>query len=127
MSVLEIVLVAAAVLVALVFLGGVLGARRRDRRRAARFADHVAAADQALQQARAADRGWDRGVMEEAARSALREQRPAFDFDQLHLVLVDDQPGVEEDRAHFMALGADGQARVVLARAGEHWGAESVE
>jgi len=127
MSALEIVLIALAALLLLVFVGGFLGARLRDRRRAARFADHVAAADQALQQARAADRGWDRGVMEEAARSALREQRPAFDFDQLHLVLVDDQPGVEEDRAHFMALGADGQARVVLARAGEHWGAESVE
>ena len=117
MSALEIVLIVLAALLLLVFVGGFLGARLRDRRRAARFAEHVAAAD----------RGWDRGVMEEVARSALREQRPAFDFDQLHLVLVDDQPGVEEDRAHFVALGADGQARVVLSRAGEHWGAESVE
>ena len=127
MNALEIVLIALAVLIVLVFAGGVLGARIRDRRRAGRFAGHVAAADQALQQARANDRGWDRGVMEEAARNALRERRPELTVEELHLVLVDDKPGVDEDRAHFVAVGPDGEARVVLARAGDHWGPESVE
>jgi type II secretory pathway pseudopilin PulG len=127
MTVLEIVLVALVVLIALIFVGGLLGARMRDRRRAARFEEHVRAADQALEQARAGDRGWDRGIMEEAVRSALRDERPDLDYDDLHLVLVDDQPGKEEDRAHFVAVGSDGEARVVLTRAGDHWGAESVE
>ena len=127
MTTLEIVLIAIAVVILLVFLGGLAGARRRDRRNAGRFEAHVARADRALQQARASDRGWDKAVMEEAVRSALREQRPEFGYDHLHLVLVDDQPGVDEDRAHFMAVGSDGDARVVLARTGDHWGAESVD
>ena len=36
---------------------------------------------------------------EEAARRALEEQEPGFAYDELHLVLVDDRPGVSEDRA----------------------------
>jgi type II secretory pathway pseudopilin PulG len=127
MSVVEIVLIAVVALIALVFVGGLLGARRRDRAQAARFEGNVREADQALQQARAGDRGWDRAVMEEAVRGALRDRRPDFGYDRLHLVLVDDRPGVEEDRAHFVAVGADGEARIVLSRAGDHWGAESVE
>jgi hypothetical protein len=65
--------------------------------------------------------------MEEACRRALSDQRPDFGYDRLQLVLVDDQPGVEEDRAHFIAAGGDGEARIVLSRSGDHWGAESVE
>ena len=45
----------------------------------------------------------------------------------LHLVLVDDRPGVEEDRAHFGAAGGDGEVRVVLARdPSGGWTVESV-
>src|SRR4051794_35920376 len=127
MALWETILAAVLVLVALVFIGGLLGARRRDRLRAGRFEEDVQHADRALQQARASDRGWDREVMEEACRRALGEQRPGFLVDHLHLVLVDDKPGVEEDRAHFVAIGSDGEARVVLARSGDHWGAELVE
>lgn len=123
MTVIEIILIVVAVLVALVFAGGVVAARRRDRILAPDFAQHVSEADQALQRARAADRGWDRPLMEEAARSALREQRPDFAYDSMHLVLVDDRPGKEDDRAHFVAVGPDGEQRVVLTRTGDHWGA----
>ena len=86
MNALEIILLALAVLILLVFVGGLLGARRRD--------DHLA---------------------------------PEFDYDGLHLVLVDDRPGVDEDRAHFVAVGSGGETRVVLSRTGGHWGAESVD
>jgi hypothetical protein len=127
MSALVIILLVLAVLIVLVFLGGVVAARRRDRARAGVYAKHVAAADQALQHAAAADRGWDRGVMEEAARGALRQQKPEFEYDDLHLVLVDDRPGKQEDRAHFVALGPEGEARVVLTRTGDHWGPEGIE
>ena len=123
MSILEIVLIVAVVLVVLVFVGGALGARRRDRVRAPDFAQHVSEADQALQAARASDRGWDRPVMEEAARAALRAQRPDFAYESMHLVLVDDRPCKEDDRAHFVAVGPDGEERVVLTRTGDHWGA----
>jgi hypothetical protein len=124
---LEIILLAIAVLILLVFIGGLLGARRRDQHLAPEFEQRVRGADRQLQQARASDRGWDKRIMEDACRLALREQRPEFNYDGLHLVLVDDRPGVDEDRAHFVAVGSDGEARVVLSRGGGHWGAESVE
>jgi hypothetical protein len=127
MSVLVIVLIVVAVVIVLVFIGGLVAARRRDRAEAGVYGEHVAHADAELQQAAAADRGWDRAVMEEAARMALRDQRPDFAYDDLHLVLVDDRPGIGEDRAHFVALGPEGEARVVLTRTGDHWGPEGVE
>ena len=40
---------------------------------------------------------------------------------------MEDMPGMEEDRAHFVALGPDGEATVVLGRQGGNWVAESVD
>ena len=127
MSTWEIVALVVVVIVILFFLGGLAGARARDRHRAASFEQHVREADEALERARAADRGWHRDNMEAAARAAIAELRPGWGFDELQLVLVDDHPGTAEDRAHFLASGADGEARVVLAREGERWVAESVD
>ena len=127
LSTLGIILIVLAVLVVLFFIGGVLGARRRDRRQAGSYAEHVAEADAALQQARASDRGWHREAMEAVARDAIADSRRDWDYNDLHLVLVDDRPGTEEDRAQFVAVGADGEVRVVLAREGDRWVAERVE
>jgi hypothetical protein len=127
MSTLVWILIIVAVLVVILFIGGLVAVRRRDRAQAGAWERHVAQADAALEQARALDRGWHRETMEEAARRALREQRPDHDYKDLHLVLVDDQPGVEEDRAHFVAVGPGGEVRLVLARDGDRWIAEQVE
>jgi hypothetical protein len=128
MSTLAIVLIAVAVVVLILLVLGFLGARARDRYRAPAWTRHVAEADAALEQARASDKGWDREAMSVAARAALAEARPGWTFDELLLVLVDDKPGVEEDRAHFVALHEhDEEARVVLARRGDRWVAESVD
>ncbi|MEA2402869.1 MAG: hypothetical protein QOK00_3272 [Thermoleophilaceae bacterium] len=127
MTVLEIVLIVIGALLILFFVGGLLAVRVRGRRQGATFYEHLKEADQALQQARALDRGWDRETMESAARTAIGDARPDWGYDQLHLVLVDDRPGVEEDRAHFMAIGPDGESRVILARQGDSWVAERVE
>jgi Flp pilus assembly protein TadB len=127
-STFAIVLIAIAVVIGLFLVLGFLGARARDRRQAGSWAQHVAEADSALAQARALDRGWERSSMEQAARSALDEQRPGWPYGGLHLVLVDDRPGIEEDRAHFVAVGDAGdEARVVLCREGERWSAERVD
>jgi hypothetical protein len=92
------------------------------------YAQHVAAADQALEAARAADRGWDRAMLEQTARDALSAERPDWTFSELHLVLVDDRPGVVDDRAHLVALGTDGEARLVLTReAGGDWVVERID
>src|SRR4051794_15484983 len=126
MSVLAIVLIVVGVLVVVFFVGGVLVLRRRAARQD--FVGDVARADQALEQARAADRGWNRQLLGEAARRALGAERPGFDWESLELVLVDDRPGVEEDRAHLMAVGPEARYGVVLAREPDgRWVVERVE
>jgi hypothetical protein len=126
MSTLAIVLIVVGAILLLLFIGGYVGARRRANR--PEVAAHIRHADQALEQARASDRGWDPEVMERIARAALDEQRGGSSWDSIELVLVDDRPGVTDDRAHFVAAAADAQARVVLSRsAGGEWFAERVE
>ena len=127
MSTLAIILIVVGAVILVALLLGFLGARARDRSQAPSWAEHVAAADTALEEARAADKGWHRDVMEEAARAALSQSRPGWKYRDLHLVLVDDRPGVAEDRAHFMAVGDAGEARVILARQDDRWVAERVE
>jgi GvpH protein len=127
LSTLGIILIVLGVLVILFSIGGVLAIRARARRQAGTWAEHVAAADAALEQARAADKGWHRETMEESARAAIAESRPGWSYDDLHLVYVDDRPGVTDDRAHFVAVGPDGESRVILARQDDRWVAERVE
>jgi hypothetical protein len=126
-STLAIILIALGVVILIAFILGLLGARARDRRQAPSYDEHVAAADQALEEARAADKGWHREAMEQVARGALEESRPGWKYRDLHLILVDDRPGVGEDRAHFVAVADDGEARVILARQADGWVAERVE
>jgi hypothetical protein len=64
--------------------------------------------------------------MEAVARAAVAEARPGWSYDNLHLVLVDDRPGTEEDRAHFVAMAPDGQARVILSRQGDQWVSDEI-
>lgn len=126
MSTLAAILIAVAVLVALLLAGGLYVSRRRAREGEVEYHEHLAAADQALEAARASDRGWDREVMEDVARAALNEQRPGWDFRSLDLVLVEDRPGVEHDHAQFEAREGDERVRVVLARDQSGWTAERV-
>jgi Flp pilus assembly protein TadB len=128
MSTLAIVLIVLGLIVLIAVLLGFLGARRRDQLRAGHWEKSVRAADAALAEAAATDRGWQREIMEQAARAALTELRPDWAPRDLLLVLVDDKPGIDEDRAHFVAVSEGGdEARVVLARQGDLWIAEQVE
>jgi Flp pilus assembly protein TadB len=128
MSTLAIVLIVVGAVVLIALILGFLGARARDRRQAGSWEEHVRAADAALAQAAASDRGWQRDAMEDAARTALAASRPEWNYGPIHLVLVDDRPGIEEDRAHFVAVGEGGdEARVVLSRQGDRWVAESID
>jgi hypothetical protein len=128
MSTLAIVLIVFGVIVLIALILGFLGVRARDRRQAGHWEQHVRAADAALADAAATDRGWQREIMEQAARAALTELRPDWAPRDLLLVLVDDRPGIDEDRAHFVAVNQGGdEARVVLARQGDLWVAESVD
>jgi hypothetical protein len=126
MSTLAIILIAVAALLLLLFVGGFVAARRRAAR--PEVERHIRAADRALEQARASDRGWDRELMAEVAGRAIGEARPDYEWETVELVLVDDRPGVAEDRAELVSSGPQGHARVYLARReGGDWFAERVE
>ena len=127
MSTLAIVLLAVGALLLLLFVGGLVYSSRRQRRRAPLDARHIAEADRALELARAADRGWDRQALERAARDAIAAERPGWRYDDLALVLVDDQPGIAEDRAHLVATSGEGTLRVVLLRGDAGWALERLD
>lgn len=126
MPILTVVLIVVLLLVAVVVVGGYAVARRRASEPG--WEDRIRAADRAPEDARALDRGWDRSVIDAVARKALVEQRPGFEPATLDLVLVDDRPGVEEDRAHVMASGPGDTVRIVLARhASGAWNVERLD
>ena len=127
MSTLGLILIIVGAVVLILLIGGFMAARRYRAAHQDEIARHIAAADRALEEARAADKGWDRAALEAAARDAIRGSRPGWDYDDLVLVLVDDRPGIEQDRAHFMATGAGDRARVVLARTDAGWVLEGIE
>jgi hypothetical protein len=127
MSTLAIVLIAVGVVLILFFIGGLLALRARARRLGDQFYEDLREAEEALEQARAFDKGWDRQAMESAARAAVDQAKPGWSYDNVHLVFVDDRPGVTEDRAHFVAMGSGGETRVILARQGDAWVAEQVD
>jgi hypothetical protein len=127
MSALAIVLIVVGVILVLLFIGGLVVARRRTIEREPDRAASLAAADRALEAARAADKGWERVLLEEAARKILAEERAGWHYDRLDLVLVDDRPGVTEDIAHFLATGPDAELRIVLTRQNGGWLAKLVD
>jgi hypothetical protein len=120
------VIVVVVALLLLFFVGGFIAARRRASR--PEVAEHIRDADRALEQARATDRGWHRDRMAEVAARAIGDSRPEYAWEDMNLVLVEDRPGVTEDRAHLVASGPNGQLKVILARReGGEWFAEQVE
>ena len=126
MSVIAIVAIVVGAVLILLFVGGFVAARRRASHPEA--AERIRAVDRALEQARASDRGWDRERMAAAAGQAIRDGRPDFEWERVELVLVDDRPGVTEDRAHLVATGAHGSVRVILARKeGGEWFAQELD
>jgi hypothetical protein len=119
----EIVLIVIAAVLILLFVGGYIATRRRNKD----WSEHVAKAERALEAAFATDKGWDRDLLHQSAREALGSHRPGWEYTDVHLVVVEDRPGVEEDKAHLVAVGQDGEARVVLAREADGgWRVESV-
>ena len=92
------------VLLVLLFIGGFIATSRRGRAQRERLAARVEEADAALAEARASDRGWDRAVIEAAAREAFAARHGGKAPDELHLVQVVDKPGTDADQAVFRAV-----------------------
>jgi hypothetical protein len=125
MSTVAIVVIAVGVLVLLLVVGGLAGARRREQLEGPAFEARLAEADRALQSALALDRGWDPALLRRAADEALARSHPGVAFDPVHLVWVEDRPGVEEDRAHYDAHAGSERVRVVLTRDRGGWHGET--
>lgn len=109
-STIGIVIIALVVVLALLFVGGYVAAARRTVALSDALSERIEAADAALADARAQDRGWERETLEAAARAAVAPR----EVTALHLIQVVDQPGTDADQAVFRAEHADGDATTVI-------------
>jgi type II secretory pathway pseudopilin PulG len=107
--VLGIVIGVIVVLAVVLFVGGLYTTGRRRDAQAGDLRGRIEAADAALAEARAQDRGWERATIEAAARAAVAPQ----EVSALHLVQVVDKPGTDADQAVFRVVGADGSEHTV--------------
>ncbi len=97
------------ILAVLLFAGGLYASGRRRDKLGDSLLARIEAADAALADARAQDRGWERATIEAAARAAVAPQ----DVRELQLVQVVDKPGTDADQAVFRVVSADGAERTV--------------
>ena len=120
MSTLAIVLIVLVALVVLLVIGGIIASGRRRQADDAGLRAELAQANEALAQAHAQDKGWDRALLERAAQEAFAE-RSAADVTELQLVQVVDRPGTEDDQAVFRVVTDHGHEYLHLDRHGEAW------
>ena len=125
MSVIAIIIVVFVLLVVLLIVGGLIANARRTRGGEDELHVAVREADQALALARAGDRGWERGVLEAAAREAFAARSPA-EVRELMLLQVIDRPGTEDDQALFRVITDAGSEEILLVRQGDAWGTPGV-
>jgi hypothetical protein len=109
------ILIVLAVLAILV-IGGAIARRRQLARSRPAFERALTKVDRDLAAAAASDHGWDRTLLETAARRVYTEQYGAAP-EALTLIEVIDHPGTEQDQAVFEAGGR----RVVLGRRDGEW------
>ena len=108
------------VLLVLLIVGGLIANERRTRDREDETRRAAREADQVLAQARASNRGWERSLLEAAAREAFAARSPA-EVRELLLVQVVDRPGTEEDQALFRVVTDAGSEEILLVRHGDTW------
>jgi hypothetical protein len=125
-STLAIVLVALAVLIVLLAIGGAIANARRRRAGTPGFQAHLGRADHDLAEAYATDKGWQRERLEEAARRAWAGEDPPGKDVELFLLEVVDLPGTNEDLAVFRVRDGGRSGRVTLHRDGDAWRPERV-
>ena len=122
MSALAIIIIVVLGLLLLLFVGGLIANARRARAEDPELRATLREADQALAQARAEDRGWDRVALETAAREAFAARSP-IEPRELQLVKVVDRPGTEDDQCLFRVVTDAGSEEILLTRSGGAWGA----
>lgn len=122
-STLGVILLVVLAVVLLLASGGYIAMTRRIRSREAELQRELSRAEDALADAHALDKGWDRTTLEAAARAAAAERFGDGIVVAPQLVQVIDRPGVEADQAVFRIETADGEEhRITLGRTGGEWG-----
>jgi Tfp pilus assembly protein FimT len=122
-STLDIVIVVIAAIIGLLAAGGWTAATRRARAREHKLLEELHVAEQELARAHAMDKGWDRALLETAARDAVAARFGSDPVNALQLVQVIDRPGTDADQAVFRVQTADGdEHRITLGRTGGVWG-----
>lgn len=122
-STLGVILLVVLAIVLVLVIGGYAAMTRRIRARDAALQRELAQAEDALAQAHALDKGWDRKTLEAAARAAAAERFGGDVVGTPQLVQVIDRPGVDADQAVFRVESRDGgEHRITLGRAGGEWG-----
>lgn len=122
-STLGIVLLVVLAVVLILAIGGYMAMTRRTRAREGALQRELAHAEDALAEAHALDKGWDRATLEAAARAAAVARFGDGVVGTPQLVQVIDRPGVDADQAVFRVESPDGgEHRITLGRSGGEWG-----
>lgn len=123
-STVDIVLLVLLILVGALAAGGWTAATRRARAGERKFLEQLQAAERELAKAHASDKGWDRTLLDAAARTVAAERFGATPINGMQLVQVVDRPGTDADQAVFRVETADGdEHHITLGRTGGVWGA----
>jgi uncharacterized membrane protein len=123
MSTVDWIVIAVVVFLALLIAGGLAGNARLRRAQRRQMARTLREANEALATARASDRGWDRAMLEAAAREAFA-MRSTEPISELMLIQVEDNPGVDEDRCVVRVVTEKGSEDLRLSRRGGSWAAD---
>src|SRR3954465_9893051 len=106
------------VVLGLLLAGGIYARHRQLARSRPAFERALAQVDHDLAAAAASDRGWDRELLQAAARRISAEQFGS-EPEELTLVEVIDRPGTEEDQAVFdVRTGGEGRPAGLARRGG---------
>ena len=122
MSALAIIVIVVLALLLLLFVVGLVANARRARAESPELRESLREADRALALARAEDRGWDRGMLEAAAREAFAARSPV-EPRELQLLKVIDRPGIEDDQCVVRIVTDVGSEEILLVRTGGDWAA----
>jgi hypothetical protein len=121
----EIIILVVVLVIIVLAVGGSIARRRQLERSQGRFDAHLLEVNRDLAEAHAEDRGWERSLLEDAARQAYAAERGS-DPGELDLVQVIDRPGTDDDHAVFRC-GPELRERLTLGRSDGRWVLETLE
>ena len=121
----EIIVLVVVLVIILLAVGGAVARRRQLEKSQGRFDAHLSQVNRDLAAAHAEDRGWERSLLEDAARQAYASERGS-DPGELELVQVIDRPGTDDDHAVF-SCGPEARERLTLGRRDGQWVLEALE